>query len=236
MLISAVIIFLAFIVNAFAGFGGGIVAVPLLVLLYPLTTISPFVNLLGFSSNALLIKTFYKNIQYWVLIPLILGNLVGGIIGVHFLVLDSNIVLVKILGIVIPVSSVIIFFVDKKISILPNILLGFITGILSGILSAIFAVGGAPIILYLSSVFKDKNLFRSTSLIFFLFNGVIQIPLFAIHGLITRQVLFLFVICFPVLILSNWLGHKLHIKSSEEIFRKVVFIILILSGILLILK
>src|SRR5690348_8413837 len=126
---TTAIIFIAFILNAFAGFGGGIMAVPFLFFLYPLKIVSPFVNLLGFSGNILLAKTFYKNVQYSILIPLVIGNIIGGLMGVHFLVLASNVILIKILGIVTLLSSFLIFIADKKISLKPNIFIGGIAGV-----------------------------------------------------------------------------------------------------------
>jgi len=171
--LTSLIIFCAFILNAFAGFGGGIMAVPFLVFLYPLKFVSPFVNLLGFSGNIVLAKTFYKHVQYGILIPLVIGNIIGGLLGIHFLILASNAILIKVLGIVTITSSLLIFLADRKISLKPNIFIGGVAGVASGMLSAIFASGGAPIILYLSTIFKDKQSFRTTSLAFFLLNGVV---------------------------------------------------------------
>ncbi len=153
--------------NAFAGFGGGLLAVPLLALLYPLKTVAPFTNLLGFSANVLLVKTYYKNIQYKILIPLLIGNLLGSLVGIHFLIIAQNVILLKLLGVIITLSSVTLFITDKKVVFKPNYLIGFIIGSVSGVLSALFAVGGPPLIIYLSSIFKDKAGLRATSLLFF---------------------------------------------------------------------
>jgi uncharacterized membrane protein YfcA len=236
LLLTIVIIFSSFIINAFAGFGGGILAVPFLVLLFPLRVTSPFINLLGFSGNILLVKTFYKHIHYRLLIPLVIGNLLGGIIGVHFLVIASNVFLIKLLGIVTLISAIIIFIADKKISFKPNFFIGTIIGLISGILSALFAVGVAPIILYFSGPLKEKDVFRANCLAFFLANAGTQVLLFAIKGLITHQVLLLFLLSLPVILLSIWLGHKIHVKASEKVFRRVVFATLIFSGIVLLIK
>jgi uncharacterized membrane protein YfcA len=235
-ILAAGIIFISFVINAFAGFGGGIVAVPLLALLFPLRTLSPLVNLLGFTSNLFLIKTFYKNVQYSILAPLVLGNLMGSVIGIHYLLVVQNSVLLKILGVIILLSSVILFLVDKKFVLKPNILVGLIAGFLSGLLSALFSVGGPPLILYLTSIIKDKTQLRTTSLAFFFINGIMQVILIFINKLATKEVLTLFLIFFPILIFANWIGHKIHLKASEEVFRKFVFVILIFSGIILLIK
>lgn len=234
--LTILIVFIAFILNALAGFGAGVMAVPFLVLLYPLKIVSPLMNLLGFFANIILIKTFYKHLKYQLLLPLIMGNLLGAVAGSYFLVLASNTLLVKILGILTLVSSIIIFAFNGKLTFKPNLFLGLIIGLISGILSAVFAIGGVPIILYLSSILKEKTIFRSACLAFFLINGVMQTFLFAYHGLMTKQVLTLFIFSIPALIIAGWFGHKIHTKIAEATFRKLVFAVLIISGIMLIIK
>lgn len=234
--ITAVIVFFAFLVNAFAGFGGGLLAVPLLALLFPLRTVAPFTNLLGFTANVVLIRTYYKNIQYKVLIPLLIGNLLGSIIGIHFLLVSQNGILLKLLGIIVIISSLLLFISDRKISLKPNVIVGLVVGMVSGLGSALFALGGPPLILYLASIFKDKTLLRATSLLFFLINGAMQIILIVANGLITPQVSMLFLIGLPILFLSGWLGHTLHVKVSEQVFRRAIFALLIISGIVLLFR
>jgi uncharacterized membrane protein YfcA len=234
--LAVVIIFISFVINAFAGFGGGIVAVPFLALLFPLRTLSPLINLLGFTSNLFLIKTFYKTIHYSLLIPLVIGNLVGSIIGIHYLLNVQNSILLKILGVVILASSVIFYLIDKRFTLKPNLFVGLIAGCLSGLLSSLFSVGGPPIILYLTSIIKDKTQLRTTSLAFFFINGIMQVILIFTNKLATKEVLTLFLIFLPILIFANWIGHRIHHKTSEELFRKLVFAILLFSGIILLIK
>lgn len=236
IVLSAVILFMAFIINAFAGFGGGIIAIPFLALLFQLRVLSPFNNLLGFTSNLFLIKTYYKNVNYAILLPIIIGNLIGSIIGIHYLLAVQNDTLLKILGIIILFSSIFLFLADKKIIIKPNVLIGLISGIISGALSALFSVGGPPLLLYLTSIIKDKTQLRATSLGFFLINGIMQVILIFINRLATQEVITLFILFIPVLLLGNWIGNKIHLKTSEIIFRRIVFAILILSGCILLIK
>lgn len=235
-LLAGIILFLSFVINAFAGFGGGIVAVPLLALLFPLRVLSPLVNLFGFTSNLILIKTFYKSINYVLLIPLVIGNLIGSIIGIHFLLTTQNTLLLKVLGVVILISSVILYAADKRFTVKPNNVIGFIIGFISGLLSALFSVGGPPLILYLTRIIKDKTQLRNTSLAFFLINGVMQVILIFMNNLATHYVLILFLIFLPVLLLGSWIGHKIHFKVTDVFFRRSVFAILIISGLVLLIK
>ena len=236
LIFTEFIIFLAVLLNAFAGFGTGLLMVPILALLYPLKILSPLVNLLVLSSNLLFIKTYHKNIQYKILIPLLVGNFLGGILGVRYLLVAQNSFLLKILSVVILVSSLTMLIVDKKIRLRPHPVMGFLVGTTSGGLSALFATGGPPLILYLSSIFKDKTVFRATSLCYFLLNGLMLTVLNAYYGLLTKEVLTLFIISLPVMLLGSWAGMKWHGKVSEQVFRKVVFGILILAGVILLFK
>lgn len=233
---TLIIIFIAFILNAFAGFGAGIVAVPFLVLFYPLKIVAPFLTVIGLISNIFLINVFRKNINYKLLIPLVIGSFIGGLIGVHFLILTANGILIKILGIVIIISSLALYFFDKKINLRPSRGLSLVLGFLSGMLQIIFGVGGPPIILYVSNVLKDKSAIRAISLAFFLANGVVQVPILAYNKLLIPQVWLLCLFSIPVIFISNYIGHKIHLTVSEKLFQKIVLILLILAGILLLLK
>lgn len=226
----------AFIVNAFAGFGGGLAAVPFLVLLFPLTVVAPLINILGFLSNTMLVKTFHKFINWNVLIPLVVGNAIGSIIGFYFLTSVQNHVLTKILGVIIILAAFNILIVRKNKFYKPNIWIGSGAGILSGVLSSLFATGGPPLVLYLSSVIPDKSTLRATSLAFLLINGIVQVALVVQHKLFSMELFILLLIGFPVLLLANWIGHHLHVRASETVFRRVLFGILVFSGIMLLIK
>lgn len=229
------IIFVAFFLNALTGFGGGLLSVPFLALVFPLTLISPLVNVLGLAQNTFLIRSVKKDVPYAVLIPLVIGNAIGSLVGVRFLTSTENALLTKLLGGTILTYAVYSFF-KPVFSFRPNRIASSVVGAISGLLSATYAVGGPPLVMYLSGVLHDKSELRATMIAFFFVNGLTQVPMLALSGVITPQVLLIASISLPILFVAAKLGNRVHLGISDEVNRKVISAVLAVAGILLLLR
>lgn len=233
---ASVIALFTFSISAVTGFGAGIMAVPILSLFFPLTTVSPFMNLAGFFANAVRFKKNYHDIKFKVILPLFIGNFVGMVLGIYFLTSVPNSYLTKILSVV-TVLTAITFLLDKNhIRFRPNRIFGVIVGMVSGILAALFATPGPPILLYLSGFMKDRHELRSHLFAYFFLSGFVVVPILFINKLVTREVIMLFLISIPIIILANSIGEKMHLRMSETVFRRIIAVILIASSIQLFLR
>ena len=167
-------------------------------------------------------------------ITLLLGIIIGGKLILSF---DLKTISIIIAVTIIIFTTINLFGLDlrglkheyeKKISII----LGFFSGILGG-LSTFYA---PPIITFLVSLNLEKEYFiRTTATMYFL----ASIPLYTsliYHSLGTFYDLFIsFMITAPAL-LGQYLGTKIRMRLSNEIFRKIILIILIIIGFSLLIK
>ena len=106
----------------------------------------------------------------------------------------------------------------------------------SGIVHGMFVSGGPLLIGYLSKAIKEKTSFRATiSTIWIILNTIILIQ--DIHtGLWTTKLLVTQVISTPFMIVGMIIGSVLVKRMSQEVFMKLTYILLFLSGVLLMFK
>ena len=238
--ILALILFSVFfggIVKGSVGIGMSMFSVPLIAFMLPPTKAMMLLCFPVIITNFIQMN-IRKGITSYRFLPMFITLLLGIIIGGK-LILSFDL---KTISIIIAVTIIIfttinLFGLDlrglkheyeKKISII----LGFFSGILGG-LSTFYA---PPIITFLVSLNLDKEYFiRTTATMYFL----ASIPLYTsliYHGLGTFYDLSIsFMITAPALLGQYW-GTKIRMRLSNEIFRKIILIILIIIGFSLLIK
>ncbi|MBE9568125.1 MAG: sulfite exporter TauE/SafE family protein [Proteobacteria bacterium] len=234
IIFSIIIIFVAYTVKGLSGFGSGLIAIPLLAFIFPLTFIVPVLGLLSYSGTIMQSFHLRKQVVWSDLWPVIPFSMLGVVIAVWLLVnVDAN-YLVLALG---------VFVLSYSIySLLPLPVhaggrrWAIAAGFGGGMVGALFGTGGPFYVVYLKIRQLDKNQFRATIAMIFLIDGGARMASYAAHGLYTAQVLWLVLMMFPVLFAGMYVGHHLHIKMEQQRFNQVISILLIVSGIVLIVK
>ena len=234
IILSIVIIFVAYVVKGLSGFGGGLVAIPFLALLFPLKFIVPVFGLLSYSGTIMQSLQLRKQVVWRDLLPLIPFSLAGISVAVWMLVNVEANLLVLALGIFVLAYSVysLLSFHDTTGSRYWAIL----AGSFGGLVGALFGTGGPFYVAYLKMRRLDKGAFRATIATIFLIDGGTRIFAYASTGLYTSQVLTLCAVMFPVLIAGMYVGNHLHIKIEPHRFNQIISILLLFSGMMLIYK
>ncbi len=234
IMFSVSIIFMAYTVKGLSGFGSGLIAIPLLAFMFPLSFIVPVLGLLSYSGTVMQSIQLRKQVVWADLWPIIPFSFLGIAIAVWLLVnIDAN-YLTTALGLFVLLYSVyslcsVSIHAGSRIWALP-------AGLGGGAVGALFGTGGPFYVLYLKMRQLDKRHFRATIAMIFLLDGGARISGYAMHGLYTPQVLILVLMLFPVLIAGMVVGHHLHIKIDQQRFNQVISVLLLLSGVMLIIK
>ena len=234
IIVAVVIIFVAYTVKGLSGFGSGLIAIPLLAFMFPLTFIVPVLGLLSYSGTVTQSFHLRKQVAWRDMLPLIPFSLIGIAIAVWLLVnVDAN-SLVLALGIFVLMYAV--------YSLLPlSVHAGsrwwaIPAGLGGGVVGALFGTGGPFYVVYLKMRQLNKNQFRATIAMIFLVDGGTRMMAYALNGLFTSQVLWLVLTLLPVLFAGMYVGHHLHIKIDQKRFNQVISILLLVSGVMLIIK
>jgi uncharacterized membrane protein YfcA len=234
LVFSITIIFLAYTVKGLSGFGSGLIAIPLLAFMFPLTFVVPVLGLLSYSGTLMQSFQLRKQVVWRDMLPLIPFSLLGIVIAIWLLVnVDAN-SLALALGIFVLLYSM--------YSLLPvSVHAGgrswaILAGSCGGMVGALFGTGGPFYVLYLKMRQLNKGQFRATIAMIFLFDGGARMTGYALNGLFTSQLLWMCVILLPVLFLGMYVGHHLHIKIDQQRFNQVISVLLMVSGVMLIIK
>ena len=230
-------VFFGGIVKGSVGIGMSMFSVPLIAFILPPTKAMMLLCFPVIVTNFIQmdIKNGISNSRFFpMFITLFLGILIGG-----KLILSLNL---KTISIIIALTIIIftafnflglnLNWLKPKYEKIISIFIGFFSGILGGV-STFYA---PPIITFLVSLnLAKENFIRTTATMYFL----ASIPLYSsliFHGLGNFYDLLVSLIITAPALLGQYLGTKIRVRLSNEIFRKTILVILIIIGFSLLFK
>lgn len=234
-LLSAVIIFVAYLVRGIAGFGSALVAVPLLALILPLNQVVPMVIAVDFSASVQQAIRERGLVKWQDLLPIFPFSFMGLLVAL-FLYTNLDLqVLLRALGIFIVAFA--LYSLRPNNSPKPK---GKIwaapLGFLGGFIGSLFGTGGPFYVMYLRMRQLDKATFRGTTAMLFTVDGGIRLIGLSLIGIFNWQILILVLLAIPMKLAGFHTGHYLHHKLDERKFMLLVSVLLMLSGLSLIYK
>ncbi|HDQ71277.1 MAG TPA: sulfite exporter TauE/SafE family protein [Chloroflexi bacterium] len=243
ILLAGLIIFSGHFVKGVSGFGSALFAVPLLMLILDAKFVIPVFLIFDFMSGAILVIANWRSIHRQLLLLLLCGLLVGTSIGTWMLLSFGHELLKRILGVLIIGWSVVnIVQVGEKTRSNPaagdnpnKLYWAPFSGFLGGALGAMFSVNGPPIIIYLSGVIERKQIFRATLYGIFFADACYKMVLFTANHLLNTQVLRFALLMAPFLVAGTFAGSWLQEFINQEVFKKLVAFILLVTGVILLL-
>ena len=231
LLAAQAIILFAFFFRSFSGFGGALLSIPLLALLFPLKFIVPVESVLEVVLSILLVPAAIRKVDRANLLRLLGGAVPGSLVGVFLLASWANRHMEIILGTA--VIGVGLFFLRKTPSrAVVSGRWGLAAGFAGGLLGGMFGTSGPAYVAFLSSQALNKAAFRATLIVLFAVEYAWRLGLYAHQGLLDIQGLQLALSLLPALIAATLLGHFVHLRVGEKVFRRWVAIFLLVSGTL----
>ena len=106
-------------------------------------------------------------------------------------------------------------------------------GFISGFFGGAYSISGPPIVFYGGLRRWTPTQFRATAQSYFMALGIIVMIGHALAGLWTSQVLWLFAVSMPGIMIATLLGGKLNRRLPAEKFTKFLYVALIGLGVLL---
>jgi uncharacterized membrane protein YfcA len=107
--------------------------------------------------------------------------------------------------------------------------LGYLAGLLSGALGA-FNTGGPPAVVYTTVAGWDKETTTSSLQLSFVLTSIIQLPGFALTGVLTAESLLLNAQLLPAMALGVFAGGRLHDRIDQQTFRRGLLAVLLVVG------
>lgn len=223
----------AYFVKGLCGFANTLVFSTILSFSTNNVNISPVELVLGLPSNIMISYKERKSVQWKVCLPLAGLVLLGDIPGILLLKNTNTQVIKGIFGFVIIAIGVEMLLREYMRKTKKSQLLLITIDILSGILCGLYGIG-ALLAAYMGRVTDNSSSFKGNLCIVFLIDNLFRLVMYGVTGIITLATLKQSVILFPFMALGLFLGMKGSSFLDEKKIKKLVIIMLILSGVSLI--
>lgn len=231
---AGTVLFLAYMVRGIAGFGSGLISVPLLAFIFPVQTVVPLIVLFDYLGSASQGIHNRARIVWREQLPLLPFTLVGVGTGLMLLKGLTSTTLTRSLG------GFVIAYAAYQLLPLPTLRGGRIfvapCGVLGGLVGTLFGTGGPFYIIYFSLRALEKENLRATFAVNFLIDGAMRLAAYASFGLFDRQALMAIVAALPIVGAGLWLGGRVHSTMSPQSYARLISVLLLGSGLVLILK
>lgn len=223
------------LIGTVGGFGSSVFFVPLAALFFGMQTVLALTSILHVFSNSAKLLLFRRHIDYRLLlllgVPSVLLVIVGAWLSTRIDLKYSGLILGVFL---IMLSTFFYIFPNAKIAPLKSnaIALGGLAGFLAGLIGT----GGAIRGLTLAAFNLEKGMFVATSAAIDFGVDVSRMLIYLDHGFLTPE----FYIYIPVLLLiafaGSWAGRLLLTRIEQQHFRKIVLVLIFLTGIISLLQ
>ena len=235
LIISSVII--GGIVKGSVGIGMSMFSVPIIAFILPPTKAMMLLCFPVIFTNFLQMD-IKKGVGSFRFLPMFLALFLGLLIGGKLILnLSLNFISISIAIVIIIFTSLNFLGINlKKIKKANEKILSVIIGFFSGILGGLTTFYAPPIITFLISINLDKEFFIRTTATMYFFASIPLYSSMVYHGLGNYYDLIMSLTLVIPAIIGQFFGSKVREKLSNEIFQKLILIILIIIGFTLLIK
>lgn len=224
------ILAVAYFIRGVAGFGSGLIAIPLLVHFLPLSVVVPLVVVLDYIASLTQGVSNRADIRWREILPLIPFSLLGVVVALFFLSRSDAMLLTKALAV-----FIILFALYMLSGYTPKAGAargwGVLAGVSGGMIGTLFGTGGPFYVTYFKARGLDKAAFRATFATVFLIDGAGRLTGYAGTGLFTLGFMQLLALALPLMGVFLYLGGHVHTRLSQAAFQRAISVLLIGSGI-----
>lgn len=197
--------------------------------------ITPVDLLMSVPTNGIMAWKERKNLDFGMCVPLTLLLLAGSVPGIVFLK-NADAGLVKIIfGIWVVVIGLDSLLTKDGYKGRPSKWQLLLIGIVSGIGCGVFGVG-ALLSAYVSRSTKDSHAFKGNICFVFFAENSVRMLIYICYGIITMATVKKVLVLIPFMLIGLFAGMKSSSVLDEKVAKKIVIIMLIISGVALIIS
>lgn len=234
-ILFAILALFSEITGTVSGFGSSMTFVPIANLFFDFYSVLGITALFHLSSNTSKLYLFKENLDWKIIfkigIPAVIFVAIGAYFSDFFKVSNIEVVF----GIVMIVLCL-FFLLKPKFKLQPTNFNSIFTGGLSGLFAGLFGTGGAVRGVALSAFRLDKNSFIATSAFIDLGVDFTRSIVYLFKGYVHLHDLFIVPVLLLVGFVGSYFGKKILDKINEQIFGKMVLIIILISSFFLVIK
>lgn len=230
----AVVIFLASLLQGIFGFAFMLFALPLLSFHLSMKVAVPLLSFFLALQSGILAFQLRGTFDYRSAVPLLIGGVAGIPTGILFLLQFNDTIIKAVLGIFLIVYSA-YSLRFKQVSFRFPRWAEYLFGFFAGALGGAFNITGPPVVFYLAARKCSKRDIIGSLNVFFCVTSVVVLALHTTIGNITYEITMAFLKLVPAMLAGMLIGGHILNKMNEAIYRKGLFILLFVMGVMLLL-
>lgn len=236
----ALVLLGAFAVRSAAGFGAGLIAVPMLAFILPVSTAVSVATVLTTITSVGQVSRDWRHIAWPRFVVLLCYTAVGIAAGMLCVRLLDEQTLRQSLGVFLILYAAHALWKGPAVPVLSARWQGTLaaaTGLSGGFFSALFGGGVGPIyVIYFNALRIERIAFRVTMSAVVLLGGFVRLAGYASYGFYTGPTVALLAFGLPLVAVGSWAGDRLARWISARVFSGIVATLVLLSGIALLLR
>jgi uncharacterized membrane protein YfcA len=230
----------AFAVRSAAGFGAGLIAIPMLVFILPVSTAVSIASVFTTLASIQQVSREWRQIAWRQFFVVFFYSIIGIGLGLYFIKFLDEDVLRRCLGVFLILYAVHSVWAADTTYFLPKRWHGAVgagVGIVGGLFSALFGAGAGPVyVVYFDILRLEKAVFRATMSAVVLLGGAARIAGYESYGFYGSSTIALLAAGIPMVIVGSWLGNRVVHRLSARSFSRFVAALMLLSGVALLIR
>tara|TARA_R110000868_G_scaffold284207_1_gene544657 strand:- start:1494 stop:2267 length:774 start_codon:yes stop_codon:yes gene_type:complete len=224
--LGAGIVFVAFFVRGYTGFGASLIAVGLLTFIWPPAQVVPVLFLLEILASAVLLPGVWRDVQWRALSWLWIGAAFAMPVGLYVLAnVPADIMSLSIAALIGVAATVLLLGVNLRFA--PGRAATLATGGLVGLLNGASAIGGPPAVLFFFSNAAGIVSGRASLIAFFLVLDVIAAGFASVQGLYDLALVARAFALAPFMLIGAFAGAHAFGLADPETVRRAALVLLI---------
>jgi uncharacterized protein len=233
--LGALIVATASFVHGLAGFGIGLVSLALLPLLMSPVTAVVLMTIYALVFSLAVFLPLRREVEARALALLVAGTIAGTPLGVWLLAVLPGPVLTRMIG-----ATLIVIVLLEWLGVYPERVAGrrwaLGAGLLAGVAGGAVGTPGPPVVLYTAARGWPPRAVKSTLQAFFVVNQGLILAGYWWAGLLTREVWHVTAVFLIPAALGVVAGVALFNRVDQASFRKIVFAVIFVSGVVLLVR
>jgi uncharacterized membrane protein YfcA len=226
------VVLAAYIIKYIMGFGNTLIINSLLSFTKENRFISPIDLLLNLPTNVYMAWKDRKAINFGVVMPLAITQIIGNMLGIFLLQVGGDKELKSILGIVLIMLAIEMYTRNAKKVLIEKKLkkAGLLMGVISGIIMGMYGIG-AFLAAYMSHYTDERSSYRGNLCLVFVIDNIFRFIGYCYNGLINYEILYIALGLAPAAVIGLFIGKRIDAKVAEKTIRNSIIILLLVTGL-----
>ncbi|WP_269585599.1 sulfite exporter TauE/SafE family protein [Roseibium sp. Sym1] len=226
----AAVLFVAGCVRGFAGFGAGMIFMPVATsVMLPSTAAAAFLFIDGLVALPLVIRAL-RLCDWTTVLPAVIGAVIFVQSGA-WLLANTDVLALRWFIFAIVTGLLLLLISGWRYRSKPTRPVSFAVGAVAGVLGGVSQVSGPPVVAFWLSSAREPAIVRANLIVFFALASIGTFAAYVLNGFFTVKVFHLLFVAVPVYALAIYLGSNGFRKADPALYRKLAYGLIALAAL-----